>query len=150
MLFRSRLDQGFFDDDGCTFRANVPAPGPTSSWTVSRLRACGGHIHAFLADGFVVLLRGTVRLRHETPPGPSDVKTYWSKRHSALRPSLFLPDYIRLPIDPASGLPVVPTTRITDVVAHREAWRRLVPSLDGAASAVVNGLFVYSRSGDDG
>jgi hypothetical protein len=56
----------------------------------------------------------------------------------------FLPEYIRLEVD-GEGVPIWPDGHVTDLVARRHVWEKLI-LMDGVTRACVQGKLGYPRS----
>jgi len=102
--------------------------------------AGGSSLTFFLAARRIVLVKASFSLMLHQRALASSIALLISGRQTR-----FLPEYIRLPRDSASGLFDLPTARVTAVVERQDVWLRKLGPLDGTARAIVLGHFSYPR-----
>ena len=138
----AHLEKGFFHEDSLTFVAEGSTTSHRQqSWLSSTLVLAGGSsLTFFLAARRIVLFKASFSLMLHQRALASSIALLISGRQTR-----FLPEYIRLPRDSASGLFDLPTARVTAVVERQDVWLRKLGPLDGTARAIVLGHFSYPR-----
>lgn len=139
----SRLGDGLFFKGSRIFwvASALDVPGP-KSWCVSNLTLAGkaAELQIITVNGLVALIRSSVPLQ------PTFYSSAEGSRLSVnCKRSNFLPDYIRVLTDPATGRLMPPAARVTVIVERAAIWKTRLGPLDGTAQAIVDGNFTYPR-----
>jgi len=127
-------------------RSFVPAgAGRAAGAAVLRTLPLGkAVVSVFLADGACALLRSSSRLCPPREPCRGGIRMVATSRPRGPYPSLFAPDYIRVPVDEL-GVARPPDFQVGALFDNRRKWDALVGPLSGEARAVLSGFMQYPR-----
>ena len=102
-------------------------------------------VSVFLVDGACALLRSSSRLCPPREPCRGGIRMVTTTRPRGPYPSLFAPDYIRVPVDEL-GVPRPPDFQVGALFDNRHKWDSLIGPLAGEARAVLSGFMQYPRA----
>lgn len=136
------LDHGQFFENSCIFLSDsVQLLPPLAVWSCSSFSLAGDcvSLSVFIVAGKVVMAQSSSSLR------PAPHRPALPSVGQVRKQSRWFPTYIRLACDPCTGLPQLPSARVTDVVERADVWETRLGPLDGTSQAIVRGLFMYPR-----
>jgi hypothetical protein len=134
---------GAVSADGRTFAPGGArqAAGPAILRTLPLGKAV---VSVFLIDGACALLRSSSRLCPPRDPCRGGIRMVQTCRPRGPYPSLFAPDYIRVPVDEL-GVPRPPDFQVGALFDNRHKWDSLIGPLSGEGRAVLSGFMQYPR-----